>query len=376
MTPGLLLETLGSLTLQVSAFLVLCGWLARRTNGIPQRDRQRACVHTMLLLMTGAGFLFPHWRWTVFSELIPAGTMATWDVALSRTAWIVASLWSAGCLCYFALILRELWRGYRLVKTSRVLPAEWESTIDRALTDARNPSAVPMMVRVSSRIASPLLWQFHRPAIVIPESMLNFPQAEVEAVLRHEAAHFQARHPTQLFVQRLGESLFWFHPLVWRASRLTTETRELRCDVEAVRSPAEARHYLNSLIRLLESRSPAASRLPATLSFLGSSQLLEKRLAAILGRFDAPARTCHRPDSRRTRTTLAVPTLALACALLLWLPLNPAASRRSPWSPWPTWSAGALDPLGVQVRDYEIDGHRLRVHRHPGRSGSDERAGP
>lgn len=363
MTPGLLLETLGSLTLQVSVFLLVCGWLSRRTSDISQRDRQRASVHTMLLLMTAAAFLLPHWRWNVLSELVP-GAAPEFEPALSRAAGIVVSLWLAGCFCYLALIHLELWRGYCLVRTSRPLPVEWAATIDHALKEARHPSAVPIAVRVSSRVASPLLWQFHRPAIVIPESMLSFPDAEIEAVLRHETAHFRARHPTQLFVQRLGEALFWFHPLVWRASRLTTETRELRCDVEAVRSPAEARDYLNSLIRLLESHPPTASRLPATLSFLGSSQLLEKRLAAILGRFDA-ARPPGRPSSRRSRATmLAVPILSLACTLLIWLPLNPAASRRSPWSPWPAWSARLLDPLGLQVRDYEIDGHRLRVHRH------------
>ena len=35
------------------------------------------------------------------------------------------------------------------------------------------------------------------------------------------------RHATPLFLQRLGEALFWLHPLVWRASRVTFETRDL-----------------------------------------------------------------------------------------------------------------------------------------------------
>jgi hypothetical protein len=56
--------------------------------------------------------------------------------------------------------------------------------------------------------------------------------------------------------------------------------------------------------------------------------------------------------------------VAAAICSLIWLPVNPNASRRAGWSPWPTWSADALDATGVTVRDYEIDGHRLSHHNH------------
>lgn len=370
MTPGLLLETLGSLTVQVGVFLTICDWMARRTDDIVQRDRQRARVHSLVLLLTVTAFALPHRRWTVISELVPVESQRPLQEAFSGAAWIVVSIWLAGCVWYLALIVRELWRGYLLVRESRVIPGAWEPAVSRALADAHNTPAVRLKVRVSSRIGSPLLWQFHRPAIVIPESMLVFPVAEVEAVLRHEAAHFRSRHPVQLFVQRIGEALFWYHPLVWRASQTTVETRELRCDVAAVRSATEAQAYLSSLVRLLEGRDPAIRKSFAGLAFVGSSQLLEKRLTAILGRFDPVSQTERNPrPPRRHVTALLLPTAAAVCGFLLWLPLNPTASQRSAWSPWPAWTARALDPLGLQVRDYEVDGHRLRLHRHAGHVG-------
>jgi bla regulator protein blaR1 len=366
-TPGLLLETLGSLALQVGVFLVICDRLARRTDDIVERDRQRARVHGVVLIMSAAGFLLPHWRWTVFAQLVPVESRPSLQSVLSGAAWVVDSVWLVGCVWYLVLIVRELWRGYLLVRESRTLPSDWGPTVNRVLAGANHLCAVPIAVRVSAHIGSPLLWQFHRPEIVIPESMLAFPNGEVEAVLRHEAAHFRARHPVQLFVQRVGEALFWYHPLVWRASQVTVETRELRCDVEAVSSSAEARDYLRSLVRLIESRGPGITGLRTGLAFLGSSQLLEKRLAAIVNRFDARSRTDRGPGLQRSRvTTLFVPIAAVLCGLFLWLPLNPAASQRSVWSPWPAWSAEALDPFGVQVRDYEVDGHRLRFHSHSG----------
>jgi hypothetical protein len=53
-----------------------------------------------------------------------------------------------------------------------------------------------------------------------------------------------------------------------------------------------------------------------------------------------------------------------ALCMLIWLPVNPRASRRADFSPWPAWTARSLDAIGMPVRDYEIDGHRLDGHEH------------
>jgi hypothetical protein len=99
--------------------------------------------------------------------------------------------------------------------------------------------------------------------------------------------------------------------------------------------------------------------LPAGVSFVGDTSLLSER-AHRLGNL-----TEYSPRSRGN-APIGVGTVA-ACALLcslIWLPVNPDASRRSAWSPWPTWSARALNVVGVVVRDYEVDGHRLSLHNH------------
>jgi hypothetical protein len=56
--------------------------------------------------------------------------------------------------------------------------------------------------------------------------------------------------------------------------------------------------------------------------------------------------------------------ISVVC-LTIWLPLNPHASRRANWSPWPEWSARALGASGIEVRDYEVDGHRLAPREQP-----------
>jgi hypothetical protein len=87
---------------------------------------------------------------------------------------------------------------------------------------------------------------------------------------------------------------------------------------------------------------------------LGDTSLLHRRADLLVESLDhsvAPA--------NMWRLALAI-ILALAICFLVWLPINPQASRRAAWSPWPNWSAQALEASGLRVRDYEVDGHRLR----------------
>ena len=126
-------------------------------------------------------------------------------------------------------------------------------------------------------------------------------------------------------------------------------------------SATEAESLLKGLILLVEARGrirrPALSSLP----FLGASRGLETRAASLLARFTSDDANSHRPPSFQTSLLILAGTVA-GVFLLGWLPVNPQASQRSHLSPWPVWSASAMDLLGVEVRDYEIDGHRLRGH--------------
>ena len=56
--------------------------------------------------------------------------------------------------------------------------------------------------------------------------------------------------------------------------------------------------------------------------------------------------------------------IACAAMTMLWVPIDLGASTRSLWSPWPSWSARALQSVGIAARDYEIDGHRLHPYGH------------
>ncbi len=71
---------------------------------------------------------------------------------------------------------------------------------------------------------------------------------EFAAILSHELAHIRRYDLWMNLLQRLIESLLFFHPAVWMLSRRVSTEREVCCDDLAVRGGAVANELRRSLI--------------------------------------------------------------------------------------------------------------------------------
>jgi beta-lactamase regulating signal transducer with metallopeptidase domain len=111
---------------------------------------------------------------------------------------------------------------------------------------------------VTKTVTSPFLFGVTRPRIVLPEALLGqLNDTELQAVLTHELVHWK-RHDTWIgWLQVLGQSLFWFHPVVWWANRQLRHERECVCDEFVLRlGRITPRHYGEAIVRVLtESRA-------------------------------------------------------------------------------------------------------------------------
>jgi bla regulator protein BlaR1 len=353
-SPATFLETIGSLTLQITLMIGVVAWITCRRQAAAAADWTWTALHASIVVVTGAAFLLPHLRPTTWAALCVTSEAASTQNAIDLGGRLLFWLWLSGVGAMLAAIAAGMWRASKLVQNSALDPR-----LTRLLAESAARLGVlpgPIEVRVSEVCVSPFCWQLHRPAVVVPDLLLDFPVNEQRAVLNHELVHLSAQHPLCLFLQRIVEAIYWFHPLVWWASRQAAAAREFRCDAQAVASKQEVAVYLQSLLRLIEARIPAPTALPAGLGFLGDASLLSRRasiLAETLG---------ERIVRIRKAPTFAMLALMSAACLTIWLPLNPHASRRASWSPWPAWSARVLNASGIEVRDYEVDGHRLAPH--------------
>jgi beta-lactamase regulating signal transducer with metallopeptidase domain len=352
--PLVLLEIFISLSVQITLLIALTALIVKWSPFRACADTCWSMAHVCILLLTAAAFLLPHVRLVTVAEVQPSEGHPVLDMLAANIGQWCAWIWLTGTAVFAGVCALGMYRATMLVRRATV-----DSRFGRLMpSEPACAVAENIETRVLSDDVSPFCWQLHRPVIVMPDLVWDFPAAEQAAILRHECAHIEAQHPLHLFLQRMVEALYWYHPLVWWASRQAAAAREFRCDRDSVRSKTEVAHYLRSLLRLIERKVHPPGRLPAGIGFVGNASLLSQR-AHKLGEF-CEAST-HSASVRRAAAVVAMG--AVLCSLA-WLPVNPDASRRSIWSPWPGWSARALNLVGVVVRDYEVDGHRLSLHNH------------
>lgn len=360
MTPAQLLESAVSLALQAAVVIAAAQMFARGLQTDRARDRLwNACLLALLALPLAA-FLLPHARWISGSSIRSAVGLAPgfpWEAAAAR--WLLR-VWCVGAAFLTLRLVLNVVRLKQLVLGAKPLAKELAARLtERLALDQGVPAADSLRVNgrsvellVSETLHSPACWQFQQPCVMLPASLAPFPPEELSLIVRHELVHLRSGHPLLLFVQRLVEIVFWMHPAVWWASRQSQRAREMCCDEASATSRPEAARYVRALLRLATTSSPAGS---TALGFGAERSQLVERVERLASRdWMSPA-----PIDARWKS--AAPWAgALAATLLLWAPLDAEASRRSLWSPWPGWSAAVLQSLGVSVRDYEVDGHRLR----------------
>ena len=211
-----------------------------------------------------------------------AGTI-TAAVPANPTAWLQATVvvWFAGV----TLLSLRLAGGWLLVcrMTGRGLPIgdELSRTVRRL---ARNLHVLqPVCARESAFVDVPTVVGWLRPTILLPASAIaGLAPEQLEAVLAHELAHIRRHDYGVNLLQRVAETLFFYHPAVWWLSNRIRAERELCADDLAVATCGDAALYAGALRDLEAVRTRGAFGVAAT----GGS--LTARIARLLGR--PPAR--------------------------------------------------------------------------------------
>lgn len=114
----------------------------------------------------------------------------------------------------------------------------------------------PVRVAVLKNSVGPAVLGVIRPTILLPAAIVAGKSAlELEPLLAHELIHVRRGDLWWAMLQTLATSLFWFHPLVWLASRAVTRESERSCDEETVAClgcpPAV---YARGLLEVLEQK--------------------------------------------------------------------------------------------------------------------------
>lgn len=104
----------------------------------------------------------------------------------------------------------------------------------------------------------PLACGLFRPMILIPSWLLRLPEDQIEAILAHELAHLRRYDLVTTYVQRVAETLFYFHPVVWLIGKVLCEERERLCDDLAVSAIGDKKVYVAALAACAETEAQLA----------------------------------------------------------------------------------------------------------------------
>src|SRR5688572_23212033 len=103
-------------------------------------------------------------------------------------------------------------------------------------------------IRVASTTIAPATFGFFRPVILLSSAtVLGISPQQLEAVLAHELAHIRRHDYVVNVLQMLAETLFFYHPAIWWASRRIRVERELCCDDVAVQACGDVVCYAHAL---------------------------------------------------------------------------------------------------------------------------------
>lgn len=266
----------------------------------------------------------------------PRARRAAWVIYAAVAAWLTLRL--TGSLVAVALLTSHC---------RAVEGGPWMT----GLESWRSRLGIARRVKLlaSADVTIPIVVGWRRPAIIVPEALLDDPGPEViDAVLVHELAHARRGDYAWNLVRKAVEVAYWPHPLVWLAGRVVAGVREQACDDLCVHALGSARAYRDPLLAVaagLVARRPG----PALGLAMARSSKLGRRLAWIDVSSGSPRCLARRPF----RLAMAIAMVA-AAGLLGSMQLarvaataradEPPVANRAPKEP-------ALVEVSVRARD-------------------------
>lgn len=228
----------------------------------------------------------------------------TW---LSSTSHIGAALamtiWLIGIPLTLLPLIVAVLRNSRIRRQSRLilddsLGGEVAELIQR-LKLSRH-----VALRESNHRYIPMTWGILYPTILLPSpDWTGWTQERLRIVLLHELAHIKRMDVLWQLFSRIVCSLYWFHPLVWRAHRRMRSACELACDDSVLSNGVIPSDYAQHLVNVAREFQTSTGSLAMQMAKpIG----LERRVRAIL----------NHQGSRRPLSQFTLPTTVL-CSVLL-----------------------------------------------------------
>ena len=260
---------------------------------------------------------------------------------------VLSAVWMAGAVFFLLRIMTGL-RQVHLLRRSGLPWRHGQSIVQRLAQDAGINRHVALLLHES--LPAPVTCGVLHPAIVLPPDAQNWEGQDLNRAILHELEHVRRGDWVSHCVARVVCAAYWFHPLVWIASRQFALAAERCCD-DAVLRCSDATAYADQLLALAQ-RLSSAGKSPA-LAMANRSDL-SWRVRAVL-------------DAKQQRGRAGALLVTLACtvaaALVLTLaPLTIVAAPQAASTPSAGMTTPEFDAVSVKLVDPNAQGSHWDEH--------------
>ncbi|MBR4731595.1 MAG: M56 family metallopeptidase [Lachnospiraceae bacterium] len=122
------------------------------------------------------------------------------------------------------------------------------------------------------------------PVILIPRKMVDYPEKELQGVIRHELTHYLRGDVCKQWTLNVVQCLFWWNPVVHYLKRSVEEMLEMECDERTCRGMDEEERlaYLEAIRRVLTDGGKHEPKLGMGYGKNHAGEFMKRRFLAVL----------------------------------------------------------------------------------------------
>lgn len=218
------------------------------------------------------------------------GSKPAADVWAGYVWLLFAFVWLLVLVVLLIRLLRGLFLVRRIVALSSDPPIEIAQRYEQLRIEAKVRDSVQL--KVTDEIEAPVSVGIFMPVVLLPTWCLSELDAQQQDfILAHELVHISRHDTVTQVLTHLAAMVHWFNPLVWLASGLAEQYRELSCDQRVLDLfPGSERSYRQTIVQVAVQ---IANTKQIESAFVGrfvnlDSKLVKQRIAMLTKRNSHP----------------------------------------------------------------------------------------
>jgi beta-lactamase regulating signal transducer with metallopeptidase domain/protocatechuate 3,4-dioxygenase beta subunit len=232
--------------------------------------------------------------------------------------WVLALvLYTAGAIFFMMMLLLGRMKIKHWLMESTVITDSTILDVFRMAAEKLGLKRDFVVVR-NDLIDTPLTTgTFHPVVMLSKEFSSQIDNSEIYKIALHELAHIKRKDTLSLNLVLIVRAIFFFHPLIWFASRYVSLLAENSCDYVVIESNKEPLHYAKMLAGIAENLSGLSLKNDLAIGMFCSKSAFLRRVETILSNQSGPIRKV----SRAALATI-VASVVMTIVLALHVPLE------------------------------------------------------